>query len=769
MTRDTHTRDGGAESRRRPDDLGGRSGERVARRGAWSRPVRFTGLLAATLVTAGMLVACSDDSEPPLPAAKTDLGRPLQIDRKPSAGPPCEPAAEGGAIRVTESCVDPDLNQPYVDIDEKRTITDSAAKVTVDVRHVHGGFSGTKAKFSFYFPERYQGRFFESTYPTLSTEEAAPNTVAFAATNGAYVVSTNNAGGLPGAGDIAGYRVNAAAAKFSRTVAAQVYGDTARPRGFIYGASGGAYQTIGALENTEGVWDGGVPMVPGTPNAIPSSMTVQLLALRVLRDAFPRIVDALEPGGSGDPYAGLTGEQRDVLREVTRLGLPIRGWWDYRDMSGGAFFAVGGGVRILDPTYVDDFWSLPGYAGTDPASSAAAARIQHEAEVTALVSDPGTPARPALADVQGTPTIPAAPPGGLTLSSVPTGPAGDLAGADIVVLSGAAAGSTIPLGEVRGNTITYGTGADPAITAALRPGDRLRLDNSWIIALQYYHRHQVPPTDEYAWDQFRGADGTPRYPQRPVLAGPTFAQAASGAIPTGTFHGKMIMLASLLDTQSFPWPADWYHGRARAHLGPKLADHYRLWFMDNADHIPPRDAAAGTHVVRYLAELQQALLYLDAWVRDGTAPPASTTYQVDGDTQVRVPASSAERHGVQPVVDLAVTAVAGRGIPAAGRAEVSTGQPVALTVTAQVPPDAGDLVSVEWDFDGSGEYPEHSELDKPARETRLTINHTFTRPGTYFPVVRVTSRRPGDDLGGADGGTPYGLVQNLARVRVVVR
>ncbi|ONH23205.1 hypothetical protein BL253_33550 [Pseudofrankia asymbiotica] len=721
-------------------------------------------LVAVGLVTAGTLVSCSkDSSEPPLPAAKTDLGHPLQIDAKVLQGPACVPASEGGAIRVTEPCVDPVLNRPYVDLDEKRKVTDKSAGVTVDVRYVHGGFTGTKAKFALYFPERYQGRFFESTYPTLSTEEAAPNAVTFAITNGAYAVSTNNAGGLPGAGDIAGYRVNAAAAKFSRTVAKQVYGDNARPRGYIYGASGGAYQTIGALENTEGVWDGGVPMVPGSPNAIPSSMTVELLALRVLRDAFPRIVDALEPGGSGDPYAALTDEQQSVLHEATRLGLPLGGWWDYRNMSGGAFFAVAGGVRILDPTYVDDFWTKPGYAGTDPASSAGAARIQHEAVVTALADVPAVPARPALADVQGTPTIPAAPPGGLTLSSVPADPTGNLTGADIVVLSGAAAGKTIPLGDVRGDTVTYGTGADPAVTAAIRPGDRIRLDNSWILALEYYQRYQVPPTDEYAWDQFRGADRAPQYPQRPILAGPTFAQAASGAIPTGTFHGKMIMLASLLDTEAFPWPADWYRKRAQGHLGAKLNDDYRLWFTANADHIPPQDAAAETHVVRYLGALQQAVLYLDAWVRDGTAPPASTAYQVDGDTQIHVPAAAAERHGVQPVVDLAVTKVDGRDIQAAERAETSAGRPVTLTATAQMPPGTGEIVSAEWDFDGKGGYPEKSDIDKPDQNARLTITHTFAKAGTYFPVVRVTSRQPGA------GDGPYGLVQNLARVRVVVR
>nr|MDT0664488.1 hypothetical protein [Micromonospora sp. DSM 115978] len=158
------------------------------------------------------------------------------------------------------------------------------------------------------------------------------------------------------------------------------------------------------------------------------------------------------------------------------------------------------------------------------------------------------------------------------------------------------------------------------------------------------------------------------------------------------FRGKMIMLASLLDTQSFPWPADWYHGRAQDHLGAELDDSYRLWFMDNADHVPPRDGAASTHVVRYLGELQQALLYLDDWVTAGTAPPASTSYEVDEDTQISVPADASERGGVQPVVELTVTDVDGREVRPTDSVEAEAGQPVTLTANAQLPPGTGDLV-----------------------------------------------------------------------------
>jgi hypothetical protein len=676
----------------------------------------------------------------PAQALKSNLGRPLNIGTEPTAGAPCETGDNGGPL-VTESCVDPALNKPYVDLDERRTITDPATRVTVNVRYVHGGFTGTAGKFSFYFPDRYAGRFFESTYPTLSTEDADPATVVFAISNNSYVVSDNNAGGLPAGGVIAGYELNAASAKFSRVVAAQVYGDSARPRGYLYGASGGAYQTLAAMENTNGVYDGAVPMVPGTSNALPSNLTVESLGLRVLKDKLPQIDDAMEPGGSGDPYAGLDAEQQAVLRETARLGFPLNGWWDYANMSPNQVAAIGVGVRVLDPTYVDDFWTKPGYAGTDPASSVAKARIQYMATVTGLVGSPPT---------------------GLELSGPPTG---DLTGADIDITSGAAAGKSVALGSASGNTLTFERDADASVTSAIKLGDQVRLDNSWYLALQYYQRHQVPPADQglTAWDQFRDASGKPLYPQRAALTGPVFAQQGSGGIPTGRFHGKMIMLASTLDALAFPWSADWYRQQAKAILGSNLDGSYRLWYMDNAGHSPPPTKAALTHIVSYDGELQQALLDLDAWVTRGTAPPATTGYTIDEDTQIHLASTADQRYGVQPVVGLSITKVGNDKIKPAVRADARTGQAVTLSVDAREPPDAGRITRVEWDFDGTGSYSESSRLGKIDGSVRLTTNHVFTKPGTYFAVVRVTSQRQGD------AGAAYTLVQNLGRVRIVVK
>jgi hypothetical protein len=658
------------------------------------------------------------------------------------APPTCAAASPGGPIFVTGDCVDPELNQPYTDIDQPGSITDPTTGVTVSYRYIHGGFTGTNAKFAFYFPagSQYKGRFFETTYPTLSNENVVPDcasvgtsacAVAFALSHGAYVVSSNNAGGVPAGGALAPYRANAVAAKYSRTVAAQVYGTSARPRGYLYGASGGAYQTVGAMENTSGVWDGAVPMVFGVPNAIPSFQASQALALRVLASKLPQIADAMEPGGSGNPYQGLNAEQRGVLREVTRLGFPLRGWWQYATLNGGAFLAVAPVVRILDPTYVTDFWSQPGYEGSEP--SVAAARIQHDATVQSVNGN------------------------SITLDSVPTA---DIVNSDLVITSGPLNGQTTQIASVSGNTIQVTN--NPGIT----PGTTVRIDNSWLLALEYYQRHQVPTPDQYGWNQYRAKDGTPLEPQRSLLTGPILAASTAGSVPSGHFYGKMIMLGSTMDVQAYPWSEDWYRKQAKADQGNKLNSNYRLWFMDNADHDPNGPAAtsnplAASHIVSYAGEMEQALLDLDAWVSKGTPPPASTRYTVTNNDAISVAPTAAQRKGLQPVLHLSASRASG-GPVNAGRIDIAAGKPVTFSLSASVPPGAGKIVQADWNFKGIGNPTAQSTLARPAASLRMQATFTYYQKGTYFPYVTVASQRNGN------GGTPYTLVQNLIRIRVVV-
>ena len=224
-------------------------------------------------------------------------------------------------------------DKAYVDVDEWRDEPER-------YRYVHGGFEGTDARFSFYFPppERYEGRFFHPLMPISGTEHAAPSvmagmigrTIEFAHASGAYLVESNQGRTVMFPGEdstIAGFRASAASATYSRVLAAEMYGEH-RPYGYVYGGSGGAFKTMSCFENRIDVWDGAVPFVHGSPVSMPYLFTVQAHAIRILRDKFPAIVDALEPGGSGDVFNGLNTEEREAFAEVTRMGFPPRAWFD---------------------------------------------------------------------------------------------------------------------------------------------------------------------------------------------------------------------------------------------------------------------------------------------------------------------------------------------------------------------------------------------------------------------------------------------------------
>jgi hypothetical protein len=677
-----------------------------------------------------------------------------------------------GALFVTADSEDPRFNKPYIDVREWRDepldapvfpggiTTQQGGAAPFKARHlyVHGGFTDTDAKFSFCFPpeEEYRGRFFQATHQLLAGEDATARNVAFALASGGYSVQTNMGGsdnprsaeGGRGQADttIRGYRVNAEAAKFSRTVAAEIYGPH-RTYGYLYGGSGGAYQTITSAEMTTGVWDGFVPYVMGSPQSIPNCFTVRVNALRVLKDKWPSIIDAIEPGGSGDPFGGLDDDERAALEEATRTGFPPGAWFNYVPQGGGPLVLVASYVPLLDPTYLEDFWSKPGYLGADPTSSVRAARVQHEATVVEVISGNRTQFR---------------------LSSVP---AGDLTGADVILTSGAAAGLTAALGRIDSDgkghiglvieTVdnTIDITADPAVIDGIQAGNEVRIDNSRFLALQTYHRHQFPPANPDfdfpdVYDFYRNPDGTPKYPQRGVDVGAAGTLGATGQIPTGRFNGKMIVVECLHDGDALPWQADWYRKRVEVAEGPRTDEKYRLWYVDNANHTDPTTEIQETHAVAYSGTVQYALRELSAWVEQDITPPPTTEYAVRGG-QVHVPASAVERKGIQPVVHL----LANGGV----RAEVAVGETVNFTAEIEVPPAPGNVVSAKWDFEGAGTFPDSAELDDQTSEPlRVTAAHLFTKPGIYFPAIRVASQRERNST------TPFARSQNLDRVRVVV-
>lgn len=122
--------------------------------------------------------------------------------------------------------IDPMLKEPYIDVDEWRD-------KPVRHRYVHGGFKGTDARFSSYLPpkERYQGRFFQHITPAPGEENleqhatGVEDQISFAIESGGYFIETNVGGPTTMMNpSVSGIRVNACAAKYSRTVAAEMYG-----------------------------------------------------------------------------------------------------------------------------------------------------------------------------------------------------------------------------------------------------------------------------------------------------------------------------------------------------------------------------------------------------------------------------------------------------------------------------------------------------------------------------------------------------------------
>lgn len=672
--------------------------------------------------------------------------------------------AQNGATRpASEIGTDTLFQDPYVDIDEMR-------EKPIHHHYIHGGFKGTDTRFSFYFPEKsqYQGRFFQHITPVpdnenLAQKEGSPeeNKIGFAFESGAYFVETNGGGaqnlGVAG-GTITAYRANAASAQYSRVVAARIYGPH-RPFGYAYGGSGGGFRTIGSIENTKGVWDGVVPYVIGSTMAMPNVFTVRIHAMRVLWDKFPQIIDAVDAGGSGDPYAGLNDEERSALHEVTSMGFPPQSWFGYKTMGVHGFAAIYPIIQMMDRKYFADFWTVPGYLGANPPESLLRARIRHDATISGAVSAtaamkagvvlrrPDGGVDTAFLNGGGADTIV-----GFRLSSPP--PESNFLGGDLIIKSGAAAGKSLQIREVHGDLIVLGSN-DETLVTSIKPGDQVKLDTSDFLAAQTYHRHQVPGPDFPEWNQFRKADGTPIYPQRPMLIGPLLVQSTAGSLETGKINGKMIVAASLWDREAYPWQADWYRKRVEQQMGDRFNDTFRLWYTDHALHGDETNQEDPTRTVSYLGLLEQALRDLSAWVEKGTPPPASTEYKVI-DGQVVVPSSASERKGIQPVVHLNANGKA--------RAEVAVGKPVTLTATIELPPNTGKIIGAEWDFEDRGKFaPAKSLKSSLGGQVHLRMTHAFSKPGTYFTTLRVISQREGDK------STPYARIQNLDRVRVVVK
>lgn len=685
------------------------------------------------------------------------------------------------------------FKKPYIDCDELR-MRPVIYGSDVEYRYLHGGFEGTSVKFIFCVPlkEQFCWKFYQhlSPFPGPNEELAAidktgeEDFIGFSISHGAGYVESNM-----GSSEVFGsvfdntifYRSSAAVAEYCKTKARELYGGH-RVYAYVFGGSGGGYKTMSCIENTT-AFDGALPYVIGSPVSLPNCLTVPAHGSRVLRSCWDKIMDAVEPGGSGDIYAGLNKDEANALSEIINMGFPKRMCSVLGDNDDGSLPVLAPVVHQMDPTYFSDFWEKPGYLGSDPEGTAARDRICMRTRVVSagMPDKSDAPDMAGASDRAGVPVVAAgdfvqddrngtddawqkmlsdAVGAFIEVEQVPQGADLYLRGVDIIFESGKAKGKKLRLKRIDGQRLipgmSYGVDDFAQVIRELEAGDEIFLDNSDYIAIQTYHRHQVPEDLSFhAWDQFRDENGKPKYPQRAQVISYGFTTGGCGSVQDGKIQGKVMVMNNLMDGD-FPWQADWYRRKVEEVYGPKAGECFRLYYNDNCPHGDVNVAGDMLRVVSYLGMLRQALVDLSDWVEKGIEPAPTTGY-ILVNNQVTLDADTKKRGGIQPNVQLFANG--------SGCAQVKAGEAVKFTAEIRIPEYAGEFVFAQFSFEGETDYPyEAGSVTKTNIDglhgAVIEAEHVFKEPGTYFCVIRVvTNRNPEDG---------YTRLRNLCRVRVIV-
>ncbi|KJE21854.1 PKD domain protein [Frankia torreyi] len=674
---------------------------------------------------------------------------------------------------------------PYIDEDEQRS-------EPVEHRYIHGGFEGTSTRFALCYPPaaRWQGRLFQPLEGANAGHENVNTGPLGQVTGGlemifrmgGYAVESNmgHIGDVmdPKAGPdptIYGYRAAAESARFAKFVAAQIYG-APTAYAYVYGGSGGARRSPLCLAYAPDVWDAALPYMGdaqdgdygdlrllrnGTPN-FSSMFNVQ----RVLGDKIHDVIDAMWPGGSGDPFAGLNTHQREELANVYRIGYP-RGDESFIAQPMGQMWLWSSMATRLQadyPEYWENFWTRPGHVGFDQPELVRDDLIELDTTVRRvlyakdLLEDP-TLQTAELGQVRALAALFAAMnnmwhiPMAVQLDEVPTG---YILGAGVELTSGAAAGRKLYVLNGHRDVLLVDSDGEAANLrfTGVEPGDRIRVDNHAFLAYCYYYRHHLLPWEpEY---DFLRVDGQPLYQQYELPEMSPFM----GVKHTGRIEGKLLWVHHTHDSSLWPPQGLGFKANIEREYGVELArTKFRLRWTENAEHVPPNMAASvpgranTTYLVDYQPIIEQSLADLIDWVENGVEP-VDTEYDYR-DGAIVLPATAKERRGIQPVVS--VTANGG------SRAEVAVGEAVTLSAHAETPPGAGTIIGLRWDFDGQGSFPRTEDLDGSQAEVTVTTTHAYDAPGTYFATALVESHRDGDVAATSR------RIPNLASARIIVR
>ncbi|MDX6432827.1 MAG: hypothetical protein QOE54_5193 [Streptosporangiaceae bacterium] len=673
---------------------------------------------------------------------------------------------------------------PWIDVDEWR-------ETPYPHRHVHGGFTDTATKFTVYFPTEavWGGRLFapiegahgghDDSFGGMMGELLGG--LAMTVRLGGYMLDTNQ-GHVgddvdPAFGPdntVYGFRATNECARLSKHLAAQVYG---RPpeHSYVWGGSGGGRRSPGCLEWGGDVWDGAMPFMGGgnivehgdtrlVTGAQSYSFAAMFNTQRLLKDKIRDVVDAMSAGGSGNPFDGLDTHQREEMAKLYRLGYP-RGYEYMISQPMGQIWlwcSMADDLQAKDPEYFEAFWSQPGYVGHDAPQHVEGDLLNVEATVRRTLSPRDFMENPEdfkdskwdlmkvtammMAGSQGA-DLPIC----VELDGVV---GGYRLGAGLKVLTGKAAGRQLYTmkniedvwqcdGVAEANLLRF---------TDVQPGDKVKVDNRAFLAFCYYYRHHAMEDPQF---DFLRLDGVPIYPQHDAPD-----QSPLMGVPySGQYDGKLLWIHHTHDASLWPPQGLVYREAVTRSQGDDgLRDRFCLQWSENAEHVPPfilpsdPSRATGTWLIDYRPLIEQGLLDLTRWCEEGIKPAETSFVFADG--KISLPASAAERRGVQPVL----VALAD-GAP---RAEVAVGAEVTLTAQAEVPPGTGFITRVAWDLDGSGFFAHVLDVDGTAEKLELSTTHVFDKPGTFYVSCLVTAHRDGD-VTAVERQLP-----NLAQARVVV-
>lgn len=675
------------------------------------------------------------------------------------------------------------FGKPYIDRDEWR-------EKPYPHRNIHGGFADTDTRFTFYFPvaEEWDGRMYHPIEGAHAGHEEAfagmmgqlMGGLPMIARLGGYMVESN-CGHIGDdidarAGNDAtlyGHRAGIEAARFSKYVCEQVYGREPA-YSYVWGGSGGGRRSPLHLEYGDGVYDGALPFMGGgdiaehgTTARVRSEQPVHFGAMfnvqRLLRGSkLDGVIDAMQPGGSGNPFAGLSAHEREELSNLYRLGYPRGDEFMIAKPMGQIWLwsSIADMLIAEDADYFRNFWTTPGYLGFDEPQHIQNDLIDREVQVVRTVTprDLNTDefAGPEFAELRGRAMFSASNTGlwDLPIAIELDGPtSGYTLGAGLRVTSGDAAGRQLYCTGSAGKLLFCDGRAEANLVrfTGVKPGDAIHVDNRAFLAFCYYYRHHI---SDDALNDFLRLDGVPLYPQHDVpLASPLM-----GVPYSGRYDGKLLWIHHTHDASLWPPQGVIYKQAVEAAQGAEGArENFRLQWTENAEHVTPLllptnpDRATTTWLIDYMPSIEQGLVDLATWVETGI-PPAETRYSmVDG--KVSLPATATERGGTQPVAY--VTANGG------SLAQVATGQTVTVHLQAEAPPGAGTITQVHWDFDNSGRFAVEQSLPQGQTAVSLSVSHSYDAPGTFFAVARVRLNREGDPKAARQ-------VENLAAARVVV-